>query len=126
LTDTTKDAVRAFLREFKSLIKSRDFHALDYRYENDQGLIDLFITKKIRKQELKLLNVLNYSSGPYPDHDQPGNIWVFGKEVRGTEVYLKLKISERPYGNKAICISFHPAERPLIYPFCPERNNPEL
>lgn len=99
MTDITKDEVKAFLREFKSLIKSRDFHSLDYRYENDQGLIDLFITKNIRKQELKLLNVLNYSSGPYPDHDKPGKIWIFGKEVKGTEVYIKLKISDRPYGN---------------------------
>ena len=122
---TTKDKVRALLREFRSLVNSKDFYVID-RYENIEGLIALGITEKIRKKELLSLNVLNYSSGPTSDEDHPGEVWIFGKTVRSKEVYIKLKISQQSRFNKAICISFHPAERPLDYPFCPEKNSPEL
>lgn len=122
---TTKDKVRALLREFRSLVNSKDFYVID-RYENIEGLIALGITEKIRKKELLSLNVLNYSSGPTPDEDRRGKVWIFGKIVRSKEVYIKLKISQQSRFNKAICISFHPAVKSLSYPFLPDKNSPEL
>jgi len=124
LTATTKDEVRAFLREFRSLMKNRDFYVID-RYENIQGLLALGINKNIRKNELLSLNVLNYSSGPTPDDDRSGVVWIFGKIVRSNEVYIKLKISQQARGNKAICLSFHPAELKITYSFYPEENHAE-
>lgn len=120
-----KNDVKDFLREFRSLIKSNTFYVIN-RYENIEGLIALGITEKIRKKELLSLNVLNYSSGPTPDEDRPGDVWVFGKIIRSNEIYIKLKIVSLSRGNKAKCLSFHPADSPLSYPFCPEKNNPEL
>ncbi len=116
---TTKDRVRTFLREFKSLINNRYFYVVNRDY-NIQGLLALGITKKIRKKELLSLNVLNYSSGPTPDEDRPGDVWVFGKIIRSNEVYIKLKIVSLSRGNKAKCLSFHPADSPLPYPFLPK------
>lgn len=121
---TTKDEVRAFLREFRSLMKNSDFYVIN-RYENIQGLLALGINEKIRKNELLSLNVLNYSSGPTPDDDCSGVVWILGKIVRSKEVYIKLKIFQQARGNKAICLSFHLAERKLTYPFCPEKNQSE-
>lgn len=39
---------------------------------------------------------------------------VFGKDVNGTEVYIK--ISMEPPDSHTICISFHTAEDPMSYP----------
>ena len=40
---------------------------------------------------------------------------VFGKDVKGREVYIKIMISQ--FGGQTICISFHLAEHKLNYPF---------
>lgn len=48
-------------------------------------------------------------------------MWVFGKDVKDREVYIKLQIIEAIQQNgmksQTICISFHIAEHPLVYPF---------
>jgi hypothetical protein len=44
-----------------------------------------------------------------------GEMWVFGKDVQGREVYIKVMITG--VTSQTICISFHIAEHPLIYPF---------
>jgi hypothetical protein len=41
-------------------------------------------------------------------------VWVFGKHIEGTEVYIKLKLTNTEAPK---CLSFHPAERTLHYPF---------
>ena len=111
-----KAAVRYFLQEFKSLMREDEFFVIN-RKENYCSLIKLGITKKNRDDELKTLTVLDYVSGPDPDLTHPGTVWVFGKNILSHEVYIKLKIVARDYGNKAICLSFHPSEEPLHYPF---------
>ena len=44
-----------------------------------------------------------------------GDMWVFGKDIKGREVYIKIMLG----GNncQTICISFHIAEHPLSYKF---------
>ena len=42
-------------------------------------------------------------------------MWVFGKDVRGREIYIKIALGMQ--GGQTICISFHIAEHPLKYPF---------
>jgi hypothetical protein len=42
-------------------------------------------------------------------------MWVFGKDVKGREIYIKVIISGTT--SQTICISFHFAEHPLVYPF---------
>jgi hypothetical protein len=41
-------------------------------------------------------------------------MWVFGKEVKQKEVYIKISMGIA--NNSAVCISFHVAEYPMIYP----------
>jgi hypothetical protein len=40
---------------------------------------------------------------------------VFGIDVKGTLVYVK--VSVRPEPARCVCVSFHEAERPLIRPY---------
>lgn len=44
-----------------------------------------------------------------------GDMWVFGKDFDGTELYIKISLG-RP-SNSTICISFHKAEWPLKHAF---------
>lgn len=41
-------------------------------------------------------------------------MWVFGKDVRGNEVYIKITLGKP--NSHTICISFHKAEHPMSYP----------
>lgn len=116
MTEFDKDAVRAFLKEFKRLMSVCRLRVSN-REVNNRGLIALGLTYKQRINEIKALNVLNYSSGPDPDHNFSGNYWVFGKMIYDHEVYIKLKIVDGDETSWPLCKSFHPADEPLDYPF---------
>ena len=42
-------------------------------------------------------------------------MWVFGKDVKEREVYIKITLGYQ--NGQTICISFHLAEHPMRYPF---------
>jgi len=52
----------------------------------------------------------NYHSGPDPDRDKPGYIWVFHTTLNKQEIYIKLKIADTGKKRFVKCLSFHPAE----------------
>ena len=57
----------------------------------------------------------DYSEGPITDElNHHGEMWVFGKDVKGSEIYIKITMG-RP-DSHTICISFHKAEYPMSYP----------
>ena len=113
----SKDAVATFLKEFKSVVT--DGRGLDVvpRRINRDALIDLGLTERNRRREILSLSVQDYSSGPDPDNDRPGELWVFGRIVDGREVYIKLKVAEVDGEKLAKCLSFHSAEYAITYPF---------
>ena len=43
-----------------------------------------------------------------------GPMWVFGKDVKGREIYIKIALGRK--NSSTVCISFHIAEHPMIYP----------
>ncbi len=45
-----------------------------------------------------------------------GSLWIFGREIEGHEVYIKLKVAQVGDRRIAKCISFHIAKYPLEYP----------
>lgn len=106
-----------FLREIKDLIQQGHYQILG-RIKNYDSMIALGITERMRDEFILSLAVENYSSGPMMDEYKPGNIWVFGKELDSTEIYIKLKIVTDNHGNEmALCMSFHPSEYRMKYPF---------
>jgi len=60
----------------------------------------------------------DYSSGPHPDDtDSAKEVWVFGYDLDGVEVYIKLRLVQisairMPRG---LVWSFHRAEHPMKY-----------
>jgi hypothetical protein len=110
----TRQQVARFLESFKRSIAEVGWLWVLNRERNRDGLIAVGITKKQREEVIRSLSPEDYCEGPLPDETQPGEVWVFGKHIEGTEVYIKLKLTNTEAPK---CLSFHPAERTLHYPF---------
>lgn len=106
-----------FLREFKEIITTGSRLVIIPRPPNNTTIIMLGLTQRTIELEILGLSVLDYCSGPSQDRDLPGKVWIFGKEINGHEIYIKLKIAQVNDTKIAKCISFHEAEFSLKYPF---------
>ncbi|WP_285008439.1 hypothetical protein [Pedobacter faecalis] len=112
---SSKDEVNFFLQEFK--VKAGIFQIVfrNDRFKNTQTLLDLEISPAKRKEIVLGLVVTDYVQGPVDDRLYGlASLWVFGKLVKGVEIYIKISMGVK--NNPVICISFHPAEYPLKYP----------
>ena len=104
----TKEQVEDFLKRLKEKIKVFDIIFRDDRGKNLQTLATLEITPTYRKKVILNIEPEDYSEGPIVDTlNKMGEMWVFGKDVKGHEVYIKI----------TMCISFHIAEHKMNYPF---------
>jgi hypothetical protein len=112
--------IEQFLQGFKQKVEIFDIIFWDERGKNTDSLAALDIIPSKRKEIIKTITVTDYSEGPITNLlNQLGDLWVFGKEVNGQEVYIKIC-----YGlpnKQTICISFHVAEQPMKYPYKKER-----
>jgi hypothetical protein len=112
---STEHEVGAFLEDFKIKMKMWGILIRDERGKNTQTLIDLEITRKERDDLLLALEVKDYSEGPLEETLYKGaDMWVFGKMIKGKEVYIKITLGKM--GSNVICISFHVAEYAMKYP----------
>ncbi|KPK41461.1 MAG: hypothetical protein AMK72_15195 [Planctomycetes bacterium SM23_25] len=116
----TREEIADFLFDLKSAVRGGLYHLVE-RQRNLQGLIDLGLAEPRDAVPILLsLTPENYSSGPEPDRDRPGEeVWVFGIDVQGIEAYVKVKLIEdrrTGIGCRALILGFHPAEHPLDYP----------
>ena len=115
----TRVEVLDFLNLFKGCVTLERWHVRD-REKNRQGLIDLNITPAERRDILLQLIPEDYVGGPKPDDtDNSKEVWEFGREIGGTQVYIKLRVAEDPRHRNvyhALVWSFHPAKHPLRYP----------
>lgn len=112
----TREEVKAFLDQFN--IKTQVFGIFfrDDRPKNREALYELEITPLQRKIIVQNLTEQDYVEGPVIDAlNQQGMMWVFGKDVKGHEVYIKITLG---YENgQTLCISFHISDYPLAYPY---------
>lgn len=95
---------------------------LDGRDKNNRALPRLHelgvSSQPGRRLIIEGLVVADYCEGPLANRDPAphgGDLWVFGKDIRGEPYYLKLQIGHT--NRSAICVSFHPAEYELRFPF---------
>jgi len=110
----SNDDVEEFLGDFKLKLKIWDV-VFTNRHKNTQTLADLEISPNYRKEILEDLECLDYSEGPLEDTMIGGpGMWVFGKLIKGQEVYIKITIGHPNLS--VVCISFHLAEYPMNYP----------
>lgn len=112
----SKQEVEKYLKELKVKIEIFGILFLDDRGKNQQTLHDLEISPAKRKEIISSLKIEEYSQGPL-EEKMRGILpmWVFGKQVKKKEVYIKVSMGIE--NNGAICISFHIAEHAMNYPF---------
>ena len=112
----TLQEVESYLRELKTKLDIFGIVFLDERGKNAQTLHDLEIAPSARKEIIRKLAVEDYSQGPL-DEKMRGILpmWVFGKQVKGREVYIKVSMGVA--NSNVICISFHTAAHKMNYPF---------
>lgn len=112
----TKDDVQSFLEQFHAKLNVFGIIYRDDRGKNQRALEELEIVPSYRKVVIESLTVEDYVEGPVIDQlNKLGEMWVFGKDVKEREVYIKIMLSE--HCKQTICISFHIAEQPLKYQF---------
>ncbi len=115
----TRDEVLSFLSLFKGCV-ILDRYMVKNKEKNRQGLINLGITPDQRRETLLGLTPEDYHAGPKPDDtDYTKEVWEFGRDVGGVEVYIKLRVVKDPRKKgvyHATVWSFHPAEHPMKYP----------
>lgn len=111
-----KSDVEIFLKAFFLKMDIWQIIYRDDRGKNTQALIELEITPAKRKEIIRSLKVTDYSDGPIDDLLYGGSgLWVFGREIKGNEVYIKITMGS--HNLPVICISFHLSEHKMIYPF---------
>lgn len=112
----TLGEVEAFLSLFKVKVDIWGVFFLDNRDKNKSTMALLNFRSLDRLNVVKSIEVEDYSEGPIKDGLNGFNeMWVFGKDVDGKEIYIKIALGCP--GSKSICISFHIAEHPMHYPF---------
>jgi hypothetical protein len=106
--------VEAFLDQLKTKLTIWSI-VFENRDKNIQTLLDLGITEAQRLKHIKNLTVEDFVSGPTNDSFGSTPLWVFGIDIYGSEIYIKLQLNQM--NKPVICISFHIAEFPLSYPY---------
>lgn len=113
---TERSQVELFLSEFRRCWPPKCM--VISRSANIKALAELGLTPKQRCDIILSLTSKDFVKGPVSDQaNLTGTIWIFGKRVNGTEIYIKLKMYNVKGRNYAKCISFHKATGPLKYPF---------
>lgn len=107
--------VARFLSDFHQKLSIWGVIYRDDRGKNGKTLLALEMRPDQRTQLIKSLKVEDYCEGPKKDTLNHGpDMWVFGREYKGTELYIKVTMGLP--GMTTICISFHIAESSMLYP----------
>lgn len=108
----SKQAVEQFLNQFGIKLDIWGIFYLD-RDKNEEALKALGITPKARDEIVRQLHPNDYvETLPAEYFDE---MWVFGRDMDGTELYIKIALGEP--NSQTICISFHIAEHSIGYAF---------
>lgn len=109
----TRAEVEAFLNQFMPKLSVFGILYM-FRDKNQNALRELGITPDRRTEVIKQIVTDNYVETIRTAMAE-GDMWVFGKDMNGRELYIKIAMGQ--LGSNTICISFHIAERPIHYAF---------
>jgi hypothetical protein len=114
----SESEVVGFLKRFKTQASHSEIQFVRRKRCLDD-IARLGLSRQDAEDIILGLSVTEYAEGPEEDHDgTPGEIWVFGKETQGQMVYIKLKSD----GTNAKCLSFHPADHTMQFPYARKRS----
>jgi hypothetical protein len=116
----TRQQVARFLREYKAALTLEHVHWLRRADQSKAHLSGLEINRDQAMVFLHGLTPENYCKGPDPDDFEPTrDVWVFGRDVHGTEAYIKLALQpdkRRRTVVDALIWAFHASEYQMKYP----------
>ena len=128
-TQSKKREVIAFLEELKALLGKESFDIDsdltlikkkkpdDEEHSTPYTLLDLDYDTWDVVERLKELTVSEYSETKIDKDDlKPPLLFVFGKDINGKLVYVKLKI-KGDQKRRVLCVSFHYARNPMTFPY---------
>ena len=113
----TKEIVQAFLNSFLPKFDVWGIFFID-RKKNDEAMAALGITPAQREDIIREIKTEDYIE-TIVDEVSFGDMWVFGKDFSGEELYIKISLG-CPNSN-TICISFHKSEFSNKYAFKEDR-----
>jgi len=119
-----------FLNQLKNILESEEFNinsditiikskksSEKIQYSTPYTLLDLEYDTSDVVLRLKELTVREYSETLVDKDDvNPPLLFVFGKDINGQEVYIKLKI-KGAQTRHVLCVSFHYAEEKMTFPY---------
>jgi len=113
--------IASFLRTVKLIMQlgkseGARFTLATVREKNLQTLAVLELDLSDVADVIMSLSTTDYSEGPLKDSTIKGDLWVFGKVVKGSEVYIKLKVIGDNRNQQVAILSFHQPERKIGYP----------
>lgn len=89
----------------------------DKKYSTPYTLLDLEYDAEDVVERLKELTLAEYSETKIDKNDiDPPLLFVFGKEISGKLIYIKLKIRGNQQ-RQVLCVSFHYAKENMIFPY---------
>lgn len=119
-----------FLRELKNILQRKEFdidrdlkiikskkYNEKVQYSTPYTLVDLDYDASDVAERLKELTIREYSETLVDKDDlNPPLLFVFGKDINGKQVYIKLKI-KGDQTRHVLCVSFHYAEKKMSFPY---------
>lgn len=118
----SRKSVEAFLSELKEVLSAKSFDIekqlrIYPRPKNVETMVALNFSPLDVADCLLRLKVSNYYETIYDviGKDDPKLLRVFGIDIKRQQIYIKLKITEK--NRKVVCVSFHKAEDPMIFPY---------
>lgn len=123
-----RKAVNSFLNELRKLLTGKHFN-IDreliiikskkerIEYSTSYTMVDLEYDAYDVAEILKKLTAREYSHTLIDrNDDNPPLLFVFGKEINGRMVYIKLKM-KGDENRRILCLSFHYAEYDMEFPY---------
>jgi len=113
----TNREIEEFLVGFRDIIDRSGLNLWETVKNNDFQVESGFTNADI-EQIVRTLKPEHYQNGPVEDdkpHRPSGEVWIFGREYEGFELYIKLK---KTHDSQLLaeCMSAHEAEFPLKNP----------
>ncbi len=108
-----REEVEAFLQQFMPKFEVWGVIFLN-REKNQEALAMLGLNDRIRREIIRTVEACDYVE-TVQDALWAGDLWVFGKNFDGKELYIKIAMGHP--ANRTICISFHEAAHPMNYAF---------
>lgn len=119
-----------FLSELKNIFQSEEFNidndltiikskkkSEEVQYSTPYTLLDLDYDASDVVDRLKELTIREYAETLIDKDDlNPPLLFVFGKDINGKQVYIKLKI-KGVQTRHVLCVSFHYAKEKMSFPY---------